>query len=95
RIRIVAVEPEGAPTLHRAFEAGHPVDAPVPIDVFYPLSHHQVAMLLDPDLSLSDIGTPRTLCIHLFLDVIHSFMNIKTPFLVNFHSQMRQAYSSC
>jgi len=28
RIRIVAIEPEGAPTLHRAFEAGHPVDAP-------------------------------------------------------------------
>ncbi|ESY81619.1 threonine dehydratase [Mesorhizobium sp. LNHC221B00] len=28
RIRIVAVESEGAPTLHRAFEAGHPVDAP-------------------------------------------------------------------
>ncbi|RWC61551.1 threonine/serine dehydratase [Mesorhizobium sp.] len=28
RIRIFAVEPEGAPTLHRAFEAGHPVDAP-------------------------------------------------------------------
>jgi threonine dehydratase len=28
RIRIVAVEPEGAPTLYRAFEAGRPVDAP-------------------------------------------------------------------
>ncbi|MGX9142778.1 threonine/serine dehydratase [Mesorhizobium sp. 128a] len=28
RIRVVAIEPEGAPTLHRAFEAGHPVDAP-------------------------------------------------------------------
>ncbi|MFK0692428.1 threonine/serine dehydratase [Mesorhizobium sp. IMUNJ 23033] len=28
RIRIVAIEPEGAPTLHRAFEAGRPVDAP-------------------------------------------------------------------
>ncbi|RVB98268.1 pyridoxal-phosphate dependent enzyme, partial [Mesorhizobium sp. M7A.F.Ca.CA.002.15.2.1] len=28
RSRIIAVEPEGAPTLHRAFEAGHPVDAP-------------------------------------------------------------------
>ncbi|MES0182039.1 threonine/serine dehydratase [Mesorhizobium sp. M0025] len=27
-IRIIAIEPEGAPTLHRAFEAGHPVDAP-------------------------------------------------------------------
>jgi threonine dehydratase len=28
RIRIIAVEPEAAPTLHRAFEAGRPVDAP-------------------------------------------------------------------
>ena len=28
RIRIIAIEPEGAPTLHRAFAAGHPVDAP-------------------------------------------------------------------
>ena len=27
RIKIVAVEPEGAPTLYRAFEAGRPVDA--------------------------------------------------------------------
>ncbi|MCG7504476.1 threonine/serine dehydratase [Mesorhizobium retamae] len=28
RIRIVAVEPEGSPTLHYAFAAGEPVDAP-------------------------------------------------------------------
>jgi threonine dehydratase len=28
RIRIVAVEPEAAPTFHRARQAGHPVDAP-------------------------------------------------------------------
>ena len=28
RIRIIAIEPEGAPTLYRAFEAGKPVDAP-------------------------------------------------------------------
>jgi len=28
RIRIIAIEPEGAPTLHRAFAAGKPVDAP-------------------------------------------------------------------
>jgi threonine dehydratase len=28
RVRIVAVEPEEAPTLHRALEAGEPVDAP-------------------------------------------------------------------
>lgn len=28
RVKIVAVEPEGSPTLHRAFGAGRPVDAP-------------------------------------------------------------------
>ena len=28
RIKIVAMEPESAPTLHAAFAAGHPVDAP-------------------------------------------------------------------
>jgi threonine dehydratase len=28
RVKIIAVEPEGAPTLYRAFEAGRPVDAP-------------------------------------------------------------------
>jgi threonine dehydratase len=27
RVRIIGVEPEAAPTLHRALEAGHPVDA--------------------------------------------------------------------
>jgi threonine dehydratase len=29
RIRVIGVEPEAAPTLHRAFEAGHPVDVEV------------------------------------------------------------------
>jgi threonine dehydratase len=28
RIRVIGVEPEGAPTLHEAFKAGRPVDAP-------------------------------------------------------------------
>ncbi|NUS18269.1 MAG: threonine/serine dehydratase [Mesorhizobium sp.] len=28
RIRVIAIEPEGAPTLYRALEAGQPVDAP-------------------------------------------------------------------
>ncbi|WP_171892279.1 galactosyltransferase Lgt5 [Mesorhizobium erdmanii] len=45
-----------------------------PIDVFYPVSHHQVAMLLDPNLSLSHIGTPRTLCIHLFDHTLRQWM---------------------
>ena len=45
-----------------------------PIDVFYPVSHHQVALLVDPHLSLSDIGTPRTLCIHLFDHALRQWM---------------------
>ena len=28
KVRIIAVESHGAPTLHEAFEAGSPVDAP-------------------------------------------------------------------
>ncbi|QKC85822.1 galactosyltransferase Lgt5 [Mesorhizobium sp. NZP2077] len=45
-----------------------------PIDVFYPVSHHQVALLVDPHLSLADIGTPRTLCIHLFDHTLSQWM---------------------
>lgn len=37
-----------------------------PVDVFYPVHYDRVAMLLDPSLSLVDIVTPRTLCVHLF-----------------------------
>lgn len=36
------------------------------IDVFYPVHYDQVSLLLDPELSLTDIITPRTLCVHLF-----------------------------
>ncbi|WP_181592019.1 glycosyltransferase [Mesorhizobium atlanticum] len=36
------------------------------IDVFYPVHYGQVSLLLDPELSLSDVVTPRTLCVHLF-----------------------------
>lgn len=35
------------------------------IDVFYPVHYGQVSLLLDPGLSLADIVTTRTLCIHL------------------------------
>jgi len=45
-----------------------------PIDVFYPVHHYQVAMLLDPALPLSQIGTPRTLCIHLFDHTLRQWM---------------------
>jgi threonine dehydratase len=55
RIRIVAVEPEAAPTLHDALAAGHPVDAPaggIAADslaprrvgrLMFPLAHKHVA----------------------------------------------------
>lgn len=45
-----------------------------PIDVFYPVLHSQVTMLLDPGLSLADIGTSRTLCIHLFDQILKKYM---------------------
>jgi len=45
-----------------------------PIDVFYPVLHSQITMLLDPGLSLADIGTPRTLCIHLFDQILKKYM---------------------
>ncbi|WP_292324764.1 hypothetical protein [Mesorhizobium sp.] len=45
-----------------------------PIDVFYPVLHTQITMLLDPALSLTDIGTPRTLCIHLFDQILKKWM---------------------
>jgi hypothetical protein len=49
-----------------------------PIDVFYPVLHSQVTMFLDSGLSLSDIGTPRTLCIHLFDQILGKWMNGRT-----------------
>jgi hypothetical protein len=36
-----------------------------PIDVFYPVHFNQTALLLDPDLRIEDITTPRTRLLHL------------------------------
>lgn len=48
RIRIVAVEPEGAPTLYRAFEAGKPVDAPAEGIAADSLAPKQVGRIMFP-----------------------------------------------
>jgi threonine dehydratase len=48
RIRIVAVEPEGAPTLHRALAAGRPVDAPAEGIAADSLAPRQVGRLMFP-----------------------------------------------
>ncbi|WP_026614101.1 threonine/serine dehydratase [Ensifer aridi] len=48
RKRIVAVEPEGSPTLHMALDAGHPVDAPAEGIAADSLAPRQVGGLMFP-----------------------------------------------
>lgn len=48
RIRIVAVEPEGAPTLHNALAAGRPVDSPAEGIAADSLAPKQVGRLMFP-----------------------------------------------
>jgi threonine dehydratase len=48
RVRVVAVEPEEAPTLHMALEAGHPVDAPAGGVAADSLAPKQVGQLMFP-----------------------------------------------
>jgi threonine dehydratase len=48
RTRVIAVEPEQAPTLHAAFEAGHPVDAPAGGIAADSLAPRQVGQLMFP-----------------------------------------------
>jgi len=48
RVRVVSVEPEAAPTLHDALEAGHPVDAPAGGIAADSLAPRQVGRLMFP-----------------------------------------------
>jgi threonine dehydratase len=48
RIRVVSVEPEEAPTLNRALEAGHPVDSPAGGIAADSLAPKQVGQLMFP-----------------------------------------------
>lgn len=48
RIKLVAVEPEGAPTLHKALAAGHPVDAEAEGIAADSLAPRQVGQLMFP-----------------------------------------------
>jgi threonine dehydratase len=48
RTRIIAVEPEAAPTLHDALKAGHPVDAPAGGIAADSLAPRQVGQLMFP-----------------------------------------------
>lgn len=48
KVKVVAVEPEGAPTLYRALEAGEPVDAPAEGIAADSLAPKQVGKLMFP-----------------------------------------------
>ena len=48
KTRVIAVEPEGAPTLHEAFKAGRPVDAPAGSIASDSLAPRQVGQLMFP-----------------------------------------------
>jgi len=48
KTRVIAVEPEGAPTLHEAFKAGRPVDAPAGSIASDSLAPRQVGQLVFP-----------------------------------------------
>lgn len=48
RVKVVAVEPEGAPTLHHALQAGKPVDAPAGGIAADSLAPRQVGQLMFP-----------------------------------------------
>jgi len=48
RVKVVAVEPEAAPTLHMALEAGHPVDAPAGGIAADSLAPRQIGALMLP-----------------------------------------------
>lgn len=41
-----------------------------PIDIFYPVHYHCINQFLDPNLSVSDITTSRTLAIHLYNEML-------------------------
>ena len=42
-----------------------------PFDVFYPLTFDRTKLLLDPDLSIEDLITHRTILLHLFNNELH------------------------
>ncbi|WP_137389821.1 galactosyltransferase Lgt5 [Rhodoligotrophos defluvii] len=46
----------------------------LPVDVFYPVSPGCSSLLCDPELSIEDLVTPRTRCIHLWNEVLRRRM---------------------
>jgi hypothetical protein len=62
-----AIGPEALTYYAREFGVA---DRACPPDVLYPLDFRRVSLLFDPDLSLADLVTKRTTCIHLYAEMI-------------------------
>ena len=50
------------------------IDLAAPIDTFYPVHPLRVRLLVDPDLRLEDLVTSRTLCVHLYHQMLKPFL---------------------
>jgi hypothetical protein len=50
-----------------------------PIDVFYPVHYSCIHLLLDPDLTIDDLVTSRTQCIHLFNEMFRKLNSYEVP----------------
>lgn len=43
-----------------------------PIDIFYPVHYNSVSQLFDPELDILDLVSKRTLCVHLYNEMLKS-----------------------
>jgi hypothetical protein len=43
-----------------------------PIDVFYPVHYQCIRQLIDPDLKIEDVTSSRTVCVHLYNEMLRN-----------------------
>lgn len=43
-----------------------------PIDVFYPVHYQCIHQLIDPDLKIEDVTSSRTVCVHLYNEMLRN-----------------------
>lgn len=48
------------------------IDFVRPIDFFYPVHYNCISQLFDPELSLADLVSTRTLCVHLYNEMLRN-----------------------
>jgi len=55
------------------------LDKAQPTDVFYPVDMDRITLLFDPELSIGDLITPRTKCIHIYNEVVRRQRLVNIP----------------